>query len=284
MPTAMVESNVLDSNEWPTLGGPTSRTRTAPGSAAPDTGSQSIPRAGMMEDEQGEEGQHDDGDWENLQPLSPPPSNQRPRSVSVVSNVAMVERTRPLLRHCASSPDLRHLHNLDEEEDDDNDEDEYDVINNNDAETLSFAVLSGPGSVMSMASGFSFRDAILSPGGVGTIREEPLPSSPSGSSGGTRKAVPKTEPRKPRAQPRFVVKPIRRCSKSMGDLRSLAEGPENEDGGAEEVMGATDAMDFYHRKALGAKGRTNGLKIRPDELKRKQFTLQRKEMQRQAQR
>jgi hypothetical protein len=66
-------------------------------------------------------------------------------------------------------------------------------------------------------------------------------------------------------------------------LRSLAEA-RNEDDDDDEAIGATDAMDFYHRKALGAKGRTNGLKIRPDELKRKQFTLQRKEMQRQAQR
>lgn len=279
MPTAMVESNnVLDSNEWPSLGGPPIR--------AALNANKSVPYAGGEVDEgEGGEGQHDDGDWENLQPLSPPPSmSQRPRSVSVVSNVAAVERgNRPLLRHCASSPDLRHLHNLDDvgEEDDDYDEDEdYDVINN-DAESLSYAVLSGPGSVISMASGFSFRDAILSPGGgVGAINEEPTPSSPSASHGGTR-PIPRTEPRKPRARPQFVVKPIRRCSKSMVDLRSLAEAHNEDD---DEAMGATDAMDFYHRKALGAKGRTNGLKIRPDELKRKQFTLQRKEMQRQAQR
>jgi hypothetical protein len=270
----MVESNVLDSNEWPSLGGPPI------GRAGMNAKNKWIPAG----EEEGE-GQHDDGDgdWENLQPLSPPPTNQRPRSVSVVSNVAVVERSRPLLRHCASSPDLRHLHNLDgigEEEDDDNDED-YDVINN-DAETLSYAVLSGPGSVMSMASGFSFRDAILSPGGVGTISEDAAaaPSSPSAPKEGAR-TTPRTEPRKPRTRPQFVVKPIKRCSKSMVDLRSLAEA-HNEDDDDDEGMGASDAMDFYHRKALGAKGRTNGLKIRPDELKRKQFTLQRKEMQRQA--
>jgi hypothetical protein len=277
MPTAMVESNGLDSNEWPSLGGP-------PMSRAALNANKSVPCAEQGGEEgEGGEGQHDDGDWENLQPLSPPPSmNQRPRSVSVVtvSNVAAVERSRPLLRHCASSPDLRHLHNLDDvgEEEEEEDYDDYDVINN-DAESLSYAVLSGPGSVISMASGFSFRDAILSPGGVETINEDPAPSA---AQGGTR-PIPRTEPRKPRTRPQFVVKPIKRCSKSMVDLRSLAEA-RNEDDDDDEAIGATDAMDFYHRKALGAKGRTNGLKIRPDELKRKQFTLQRKEMQRQAQR
>lgn len=249
MTSTMMESTLLDSAEWPSLGGPATTTTTATRTPL----SSSITK---------KEQEPDDSDWENLQSLSPPVT-QRARSVSVVSNVVVVDMTPKLLRHCsASSPDLRRLdqlHEIGEQEEEDEG-----------AEASSFAMISGPGSVISLSSGFSFRDAILSPNAYVIDEEEPLSSS-------GNNIPPKSEPRKPRARPRFVVKPIRRCSKSTGDLQSLAEV--DEDG-----LGDSDAMDFYHRKALGAKGRTNGLKIRPDELKRKQFTIQKKEMQRQAQR
>ncbi len=48
-------------------------------------------------------------------------------------------------------------------------------------------------------------------------------------------------------------------------------------------MGETDAHDYYSRKAQGAMGRKNGLKIRPDEAKRLQITMAKKDMQRQRQ-
>lgn len=93
---------------------------------------------------------------------------------------------------------------------------------------------------------------------------------------------------------------IRRCSKSTGDLRSLVSIQEDEDhydgaggggfgggggGGGEtiheeEVLGETDAMDFYHRKAKGGSNRSNGMKLRPDEKKRKEWIISKKNAQR----
>ena len=64
--------------------------------------------------------------------------------------------------------------------------------------------------------------------------------------------------------------------KSCGDLLSLV----HED---EEVLGETDAEEYYGRKSAGAQGRRNGLKTRPDEAKRLQITMAKKQMQRQRQ-
>ena len=84
-------------------------------------------------------------------------------------------------------------------------------------------------------------------------------------------------------KPKFVVTPtIRRCSKSTGDLQSLCSQPLGDDD-EEEIMGATDAMEYYHRKAKGYAGRKNGLKIRPDEAKRKDMSINKRQMQREAQ-
>jgi hypothetical protein len=293
MSYAMIQNNALDNSEWPALGRPTSAAlvssadnvvawnRTA---AAPSAPAWSTPTSAVnnnKNEDPSEQQQHDDSDWENLQPLSPPPSTQRPRSVSIVTNVVMVDMNRSnpkVLRRSASSPDMRQLHyrhlaeigEEDEENDDDSDDEGSDTF---DAEASSFAVLSGPGSVVSFASGVSFRDVILSSPGAAAASD-----TATGPTHGQnrRDLLPRSEPRKPRSRPRIVVQPIRRCSKSTGDLQSLAEVDE-------DAAGHSDAMDFYNRKWLGAKGRANGLKMRPDELKRKQFTMQKKEMQRQQQ-
>jgi hypothetical protein len=71
------------------------------------------------------------------------------------------------------------------------------------------------------------------------------------------------------------VTPIKRCSRSTGDLQALAE--------EEEVLGETDAMEYYSRKSMGASGRVNGLKERPDEAKRKEIIMYKKDLQRQTQ-
>jgi hypothetical protein len=42
-------------------------------------------------------------------------------------------------------------------------------------------------------------------------------------------------------------------------------------------------MEFYHRKAKGISGRTNGMKLRPDEAKRRDIIMAKKESQRQQQ-
>mmetsp|Transcript_11293 Transcript_11293/g.16821 ORF Transcript_11293/g.16821 Transcript_11293/m.16821 type:complete len:244 (-) Transcript_11293:917-1648(-) len=104
---------------------------------------------------------------------------------------------------------------------------------------------------------------------------------------------------KPRTKPRLVIKPIKRCIKSTGDLQSLTQIEEHhddyaegggggggciaEEGGHQEILGETDAMDFYHRKAKGFSNRKNGLRERPDEAKRKEISVYKRDMQRQRQ-
>jgi hypothetical protein len=163
---------------------------------------------------------------------------------------------RKILRHAQSSPNLHRTFDMEAVMEDDDDDDA----------SGSFAMVSGPGSVMSMSSNFSFRDAILSPGAAASTSTEDEQAAG---------AALKNRQARPRIQPRFVVKkPMKRCIKSTGDLKSLVI---QED---EEVIGAADAMEFYHRKALGVQTRKNGLKLRPDEAKRKQMIMQKKGLQR----
>merc|ERR1712232_1088642 len=103
-----------------------------------------------------------------------------------------------------------------------------------------------------------------------------------------------------RCKPRLVVKPVakmtKRNSKSTGDLNSLLHSyatiHEDEDFGGgvaavqedEEIMGDTDAQDFYAQKSKGGSSRANSKKIRPDEAKRLDIILHKKEEQRRKQR
>ena len=100
--------------------------------------------------------------------------------------------------------------------------------------------------------------------------------------------------RRARASPKLVVNQIKRCAKSTGDLRSMVilEDPEDDDCGGgggggiiheDAVLGETDAMEFYNRKQRGNLNRQNGAKIRPDEAKRKEFIMHKKNAQRKAQ-
>lgn len=157
------------------------------------------------------------------------------------------------LRHCASSPDLRFIGRALESVEEHGDDEDVTV----DSSIDSSAVLVNKKTT-------SFRDAILSPSKE-TPDEKKDDSAPQE----------QTRP-KQKIKPKFVVTPIKRCSKSTGDLRSLVI---HED----EVLGESDAMDYYHRKAMGASGRINSLKIRPDEAKRKSITMYKKQQQRQQQ-
>jgi len=74
--------------------------------------------------------------------------------------------------------------------------------------------------------------------------------------------------------PTFAVKKISRNAKSMTDLASLAE---HED---EEVCGDTDAAEFYARKSKGSTARAIGSKLRPDEAKRRDYIIHKKNIQR----
>ena len=77
-------------------------------------------------------------------------------------------------------------------------------------------------------------------------------------------------------KPKFVVAPIRRCTKSTGDLQSLTLVNE-------EIMGDHDGVEYHAQKSAGQKGRQNGQKIRPDEAKRREIILNKKNLQRQGQ-
>lgn len=187
----------------------------------------------------------DDPDWEIV---------RQDDDTDEAIEIQVVPSSMRKLRHCASSPDLRFLGKALEAVDEHDDED----VTVDSAITDSSAVLVSKKMT-------SFRDAILSP-------SKEMPDEKKDPESAERQARPKQK-----IKPKFVVTtPIRRCSKSTGDLRSLVI---HED----EVLGETDAMDYYHRKAMGAAGRVNGLKIRPDELKRKTFTLNKKQAQREQQ-
>eukprot|EP00548_Thalassiothrix_antarctica_P003521 CAMPEP_0194142808 /NCGR_PEP_ID=MMETSP0152-20130528/12018_1 /TAXON_ID=1049557 /ORGANISM="Thalassiothrix antarctica, Strain L6-D1" /LENGTH=206 /DNA_ID=CAMNT_0038841899 /DNA_START=125 /DNA_END=745 /DNA_ORIENTATION=+ len=86
---------------------------------------------------------------------------------------------------------------------------------------------------------------------------------------------------KPRmkTKPTFVVTPIRRSSLSSPNLCALAQLEDDK----EDILGDSDAMEYYHQKSYGYNGRKNGLKIRPDEQKRLTSILHKKDMQRKAQ-
>lgn len=102
--------------------------------------------------------------------------------------------------------------------------------------------------------------------------------------------------RRKQMRPRLIVSPITRCAHSTGDLRSLIIHEEEEGhsggggGGASaviheenEILGESDAIEYYNRKSHGSKGRVNGKKIRPDEAKRKEMIIHKKNAQRKAQ-
>ncbi|GKZ00078.1 hypothetical protein MPSEU_000961200 [Mayamaea pseudoterrestris] len=164
-----------------------------------------------------------------------------------------------LLRHCASSPDMRRVLPMLREVHDDNDDEAAEVDGGCGDE--SFTLISTEEADAGLnGSRISFRDAIL-------IKARNKDESDGDEA---------LSPSRPRIRPaKYIVvqQSMTRCSRSTGDLQSMDS----------EVMGETDAMDYYHRKALGAKGRVSGLRMRPDEMKRKEMTLNKKNLQRASQ-
>jgi hypothetical protein len=170
-----------------------------------------------------------------------------------------------ILHHARSSPNLREYCLA--SDDDESDESSTVLVDDTVSDADSSAVLvSGPPSVWSAGDAkISFRDAIMRNKSSETKDEHAHQAT-------HRKRVKKVKPT-------FVVKQIQRCNKSTGDLQSLAFLAFLE----EEVMGDTDAQEYYGRKSAGAQGRRNGLKTRPDEAKRLQMTMAKKADQRERQ-
>lgn len=132
----------------------------------------------------------------------------------------------------------------------------------------------------SSASKISFRDAIMKKKAQETDQLSAVKEAEG--------AAQQRDAKKTKKRPKFVVTPIKRCAKSTGDLRSLARIAET--GGGDDdvynndlVLGDTDAELYYSQKLQGKLGRKNGQKSRPDEAKRLQITMAKKENQRQRQ-
>jgi hypothetical protein len=172
-----------------------------------------------------------------------------------------------LLHHAASSPNLRVFAKHVTEADEDSAATPEQKVD----DASSFAMVSTVDSVWSTATGGgkSFRDALF----ASPIREDGADDAEEAAT--STKVAPSSAPRRYR-KPKIVVAPIHRCSKSTGDLRSLALIHEEGD-----VLGDTDATEYYHRKTKGAQGRSNGMKLRPDEAKRKEFAVNKRKVQRQ---
>lgn len=223
-----------------------------------------FPPLGMAAPASSKESKEPDEDWqiistgdENDDHAENDVSEDETNSAAVV----VVQGSPKILRHCASSPDLRAFHHILEE-----DEEEEKV------EDSSFAMVSNVGSVVSAWSGKqTFRDAFL----ASPVREDKVDEND------PTETSTDSAPR-PYRKPKIVVtKPtnsMRRCAKSSPNLVGLTQNHHDD----EEILGDTDANEFYHRKAKGAQGRANGLKLRPDEAKRKAFAVNKRNMQRQG--
>jgi hypothetical protein len=209
-------------------------------------------------------------EWEMVPPSSSPQvtfvvEEEPPRDSNSSSNNPKI------MKHCQSSPDLRRMQML--LEDDDDEESGVMVEDHESTASSSVVMVSGPSSVWSVAgsSRVSVRDAILQK----SSGAEPAEAKEA--------AAPKAQ----KVKPKFVVvaqtPKIKRGYKSMGNLRALDHIQEDDHDYNEAVMGDTDASDYYSRKAQGAIGRKNGMKSRPDEAKRLQITMVKKNLQRERQ-
>ena len=265
-PSSSIMSAVGD---WPSLSASHGKPTPAGVAAAAISGS------GAGEDE-----------WEMLSPngsgILEDADNNGAVEVVVVPPPAMPPRLSLVRKNSQSAPDLRELEASElmaEVEGDDYDT-QTDVSSSGvmvsnpvsvaDASTASTVIVSNRNKPTSnpwgRANKVSFKDAIMSPN----------KAPPQSAEATTTAAAP---PVRRKIKTRFVVTPIKRCTKSTGDLLSLAANYEDEDEDG-EVMGATDAMEYYNRKSHGAHGRANGAKIRPDEAKRKEMIVHKKNLQR----
>merc|ERR1712137_331789 len=184
------------------------------------------------------------------------------------------------VKHYPSTPDFRHYDTILEESYDDL----GGVLVENDGEVGSLAsssivMVSGPPSVVSSHSVWStkisFRDAIM---------KEKVQETKDQDANEADQQQEVKSPKTTKKRPKFVVTPIKRCSKSTGDLQSLGRIAEHDDHyGDGLILGETDAQMYYNQKEQGKLGRKNGRKTRPDEAKRLQITMAKKEDQRQRQ-
>ena len=233
-----------------------------------------------------------DGDWEMIP--STLEQQQQPQQKNIVQ-VSFDDVSEPekknhpkYMRHSQSSPNLRDYiieESESEESNDDHDkqqdDDEFETVNmsvlHDDAS--SFTMVSGPPSVNSIwSSRISFKDALLQKSNM--QQAQSINENSTTNNNTPSKHHHHHHQRIRKVKPKFVVTqvvPIKHAH-STGDLKSMAYPNNHNDD--DEVMGDTDAHEYYSRKAQGSLGRKNGQKLRPDEAKRLQMTMNKKQMQR----
>lgn len=165
------------------------------------------------------------------------------------------------LKHCQSLPDFMNY----QAEEEDSEEESAVMIEDSSIMSASVVMVPSPNNLNSSFAKVSFKDAILSK-----------------SDHESKPALNGSEPKHSKVRkvkPRFVVTPIKRCVRSTGDLKALGRQLNDED----DVLGDSDAHEYYSRKAHGSSTRQNGMKTRPDEAKRLHMTMAKKNLQRAGQ-
>jgi hypothetical protein len=147
-----------------------------------------------------------------------------------------------------------------------------------------FTIVSNPGTVLSCWSSSTsdtinpvrtFRDILMTKPKESKVEGslEPIPSS-------NHRPILATNNRRMKKSQFVVVRTsnLKRCAKSSNDLSVIDEQEHYDDDRYDD-----HGVEFYYsNKAMGARGRNNGLKLRPDELKRKDIILHKKNLQRQS--
>jgi hypothetical protein len=250
-------------------------------------------------------------EWENLSPSKPDYMEHEGGEVSLQikqepvlnGNNNSSSNKKKSLHRCASTPEFSNL----DGDDDDDDEDSYVLdcsTESVDAQSLPFVddtvLLSHRvthKSSSSMKKVPSFKDIIMLNAEAHQEEEKKKKELTNQHQQQMRDLAMR---RRKSNRPKLVVNTIKRCAKSTGDLRSLVIHEDAEDDGfgggggggggfagnvihEDEVLGDTDAMEFYSRKNKGSLSRHNGAKIRPDEAKRKEIIMYKKNAQRMAQ-
>jgi len=193
---------------------------------------------------------------------------------------------KPKMRHAMSSPDLSHLETLED--------DSYTFVSDealsessNEQQQQQQLPPKQPVQSSNMRRVPSFKDAIL-------LNAEETRNEIQLKKQHQEKARIEALKNRPRSKNiKFVVTPIKRCTKSTGDLRSLVKVEDDDvdyggggGGGAvsnDLILGDSDAAEFYASKGHARMSRKNGQKLRPDEAKRKEMIIYKKNLQRQQQ-
>jgi hypothetical protein len=287
-PTNPGEARLLPSNNdqlWPQL--PTTRSH----SHNPNNHIESNEKEEEDDDDKNTDSSEE---WENLSPSEPVYIENEGDKVSLIKEEpALNNNKKKFLHRCASTPEFSNLEDEDSYVLDCSAEsvDAYSLPLVDDAVLLSHRAKSSSSSMKKVPS---FKDIIML---NADAHQEEEKKKRELTHQHNEKMRDLAMQRRKSNRPKLVVNTIKRCAKSTGDLRSLVihEDPEDDGFGGggggiadsviheDEILGDTDAMEFYSRKSKGSLNRQNGAKIRPDEAKRKEMILYKKNAQRMAQ-